>query len=108
MVNLGERLSVLRNEGGRRGGWLSVRLRRASAGRGEGARLRLHSASGTQWREVASGRSYLSQSDPRVLFGLGPDDRADSLEVWWPGGAREVWRDLPGGRFIELAEGSGR
>ena len=100
VVNLGERLSVLRNEGRRRGGWLSVRLRRASAGRGEGARLRLHSASGTQWREVASGRSYLSQSDPRVLFGLGPDDRADSMEVWWPGGAREAWHDLPGGRFI--------
>ena len=105
VVNLGDTLSVLRNEGGRRGGWLSVRLRRATTGSGEGARLRLHSASGTQWREVSSGRSYLSQSDPRVLFGLGPHDRADSLEVWWPGGAREVYRDLPAGRFLELAEG---
>ena len=105
VVNLGDTLSVLRNEGGNRGGWLSVRLRRATTGSGEGTRLRLHSASGTQWREVGSGRSYLSQSDPRVLFGLGPHDRADSLEVWWPGGAREVYRDLPAGRFLDLAEG---
>ena len=108
MINLGDRVSVLRNEGGNGNGWLSVRLRRASSGSGEGARLRLHSPSGTQWREVGSGRSYLSQSDPRVLFGLGPDSRVDSLEVWWPGGAREVYRDLPAGRFLDLVEDGAR
>ena len=105
VVNLGDRVSVLRNEGGSRNHWLSVRLRRAATGSGEGTRLRLRSASGTQWREVSSGRSYLSQSDPRVLFGLGPDDRVDSLEVWWPGGVREVYRDLAAGRVIDLTEG---
>ena len=108
VINLGDRVSVLRNEGGNGNGWLSVRLRRASSGSGEGARLRLHSPSGTQSREVSSGRSYLSQSDPRVLFGLGPDSRVDSLEIWWPGGAREVYRDLEAGRFLDLVEGGAR
>jgi hypothetical protein len=37
--------------------------------------------------EVASGRSYISQSDLRVHFGLGTADRVEKLEIRWAGGS---------------------
>jgi hypothetical protein len=34
-------------------------------------------------------RSYLSQSELPVTIGLGNSDRAESVEIIWPGGAKQ-------------------
>ena len=46
--------------------------------------------------ERASGGSYLSESEPTLLFGLGETTRADSVKVRWPGrgGAPDTEEDL--------------
>ena len=46
--------------------------------------------------ERASGGSYLSESEPTLLFGLGELARADSVKVRWPGrgGAPDAEQDL--------------
>ena len=41
-------------------------------------------------RYARSGSSYLSQSDRRLLFGLGDASQADSIEIRWPDGAVET------------------
>ena len=71
-----------------------------------GARVRLEAGGATQWQEVRGGGSYLSQNDLRVHFGLGPATRIDRLEVRWPNGSIEAWRDLPVDRIHKLVEGS--
>ena len=40
-----------------------------------------------QRRQVIPTRSYLSQVELPVTFGLGASQRVDSLRVQWPGGA---------------------
>ena len=50
-----------------------------------------------QVEEVRGGGSYISQNDLRVHFGLGAAARVDRLEVRWPNGLEEDWRELSGG-----------
>jgi hypothetical protein len=55
------------------GAWVDVEV--------DGARLR---------RMVTPTRSYLSQSELPVTFGLGNAERVDSIEVTWPDGTRQA------------------
>jgi hypothetical protein len=74
---------------------------------GIGARVRVHTASGWQWQIVKTGSSYCSQSELPLTFGLGPVSSADSVEVYWPGGAKEVFSNVAADQFITLKEGQG-
>src|SRR6266403_1030299 len=54
-----------------------------------GARVAVHTAGTTQFDEVRSGGSYLSQNDLRLHFGLGVAAKIDVIEVRWPTGKIE-------------------
>ena len=56
----------------------------------------------------AGGTSYLSASDPRLLFGLGTATAVDEVEVRWPGGRRERFGAFPARRYVTLKEGDGK
>jgi len=58
-----------------------------------------------QIREIVGGGSYLSQSDLRAHFGLGGSTRVDAVEVSWPSGLKQQFRDLQADRFYVLEEG---
>src|SRR5215469_12833041 len=62
----------------------------------------------TQTREVEGGGSFMSQSDPRAHFGLGSVNRAESVEIRWPSGLRQVLRNVAGDAFYRIAEGKYR
>jgi len=59
----------------------------------------------SQIREIAGGGSYLSQSDLRANFGLGQRTKADTVEVWWPSGAHQTFRDVDADHFYVIEEG---
>ncbi len=63
------------------------------------------SGSMRQMDEVRSGGSYLSQSDVRLHFGLGGAAKIDSVEVHWPDGAVQTFKDVAADRFYRLKEG---
>jgi len=108
VTNNGQTADLLRNDGGNSQNSLLVRLIGVKSNRDAiGARLRLTSAGHTQVREVKSGSSYLSQSDPRVHFGLGRAARAERLEVRWPSGRLEILKDLPANHIVSIREGDG-
>lgn len=50
-----------------------------------------------------SGSSYLSSGDPRLLFGLRQATQAQ-VEVTWPSGAAQVFRDIPADRTVFITE----
>jgi hypothetical protein len=70
-----------------------------------GARIKLRAGGVSQIREIAGGGSYISQSDPRANFGLGLSTSADEVEVRWPSGLRQVFRNVAGDRFYLIVEG---
>jgi tetratricopeptide (TPR) repeat protein len=88
------------------GHWLAVRLRGRRSGRSPvGARVACRAGGRSRVRRLTSGTSYLSSSDPRLSFGLGPASMVESLEVRWPSGAVQSWSDLPADRILDLREG---
>jgi len=74
---------------------------------GIGATVRVTSGGETGSRMVKSGSSYLSQCELPVTFGLGKRESADRVEVHWPSGRVEEFRNLRGGRMWECVEGKG-
>ena len=70
-----------------------------------GKRLIAETASGRRLvRFVRAGRSYLSSSDPRVLFGLGAEKSIKKLTIYWPSGNVQVVNDVPVGRYVKVEE----
>jgi hypothetical protein len=69
--------------------------------------LTLKTASRTQIDEVRSGSSYISNNDMRVHFGLGATPEIEYLEVHWPSGLVERFRNLPLDTIVMVKEGTG-
>jgi hypothetical protein len=58
-----------------------------------------------QIEEVRSGGSYYSQNDLRIHFGLDRATKADVVEVTWPSGHVDRWRDLAANALYVVEEG---
>jgi hypothetical protein len=104
IANLGSPAVILRNEGAPSHHSLSLRLVGTTSNRdGIGARVTVTAGGHTQsaWRHGASG--YLSQSDPRMLFGVGPSTSAD-IEVVWPSGRRQSLQGVQAGATVTIRE----
>lgn len=68
--------------------WLRVKLRGTQANRDAiGAMVELTADGVTQRRCVMPTRSYLSQVELPITFGLGGTDKIDALRVTWPDGS---------------------
>ena len=106
VTRIGERVALLRNTSAGTGHWLGIRLRGRQANRdGLGAMIRVKgAASGEQWNRVTTAVGYGSGSDRVAHFGLGGDGRVVEVEVTWPGGGRQVVRDVGVDRVVEIRE----
>jgi Tfp pilus assembly protein PilF len=81
---------ILRNDQGTGNHWLGVRLAgRAGSPLAMGAEVVLTAGGVAQRLSVDPTRSYLSQGDLTLTFGLGVHERVDGLSVTWPDGTRE-------------------
>jgi enediyne biosynthesis protein E4 len=94
--------------------WIKVRTIGVKSNRsGIGARLicTTHSTGETkphqQIDEVRSGGSYISQNDLRVHFGLGRAEKVDVLEIRWPSGQADTFKDVKANQLIYVKEGAG-
>jgi hypothetical protein len=74
---------------------------------GIGTEVKVVAGTLTQWDTVRSGGSYLSSSDLRLHFGLGPATKVDRMELRWPSGGFEVLFNLPVDHLLVVKEGGG-
>jgi hypothetical protein len=99
---------LLRSQGGAPNHWISLELEGSASNHlALNARVRATAGDLVQTSEVRSGGSYLSQSDLRIHFGLGSEDQADKVEIFWPSGRTDVLRNLAADRFYRVKEGQG-
>jgi hypothetical protein len=99
---------VLRNHGIPGRHWVSFELTGTKSNRmALNARVSIVAGGMTQTDEVHSGGSYLSQSDPRIHFGLSNATKIDKVEVKWPSGLKETLTNLAVDQHYSVIEGSG-
>jgi enediyne biosynthesis protein E4 len=72
---------------------------------GIGAVVRLHTAGGESEQRVHSGSSYCSQSELPLTFGMGQEDRADSVEIVWPSSHQDTLKSLKANYTYTIEEG---
>ena len=105
VANLKDMPTVLRNDGGNSGNWLSVKLVGTHCTRDAiGARVTVTAGELTQIREVKSGSGYLSQNDMRLHFGIGDVKRVNSVTVRWVCGHVETFKDVRANQVFVIEE----
>ena len=98
-------LYVLHNETVSQNHWLLLKLVGHKSNRdGIGAEIKVVTAAGPQYQTVTTAGSYLSSSDKRVHFGLGGATSAQSIEIRWPSGLRQILKDVPGDQILQVDE----
>jgi hypothetical protein len=106
VANNGDPPLLLHNSGGNGSHFINFKLIGTKSNRDAmGARIRVVAREISQIREIAGGGSYLSQSDLRANFGLGKTNRVESVEVTWPSGQRQLFRNVEADKFYLIEEG---
>ncbi|MBM3242466.1 CRTAC1 family protein [Candidatus Poribacteria bacterium] len=105
VVNSNQPAILLRNDGGNQNNWLQIQLVGTKSNRdGIGARIKIVSGGLTQIREIQSGSSYASESDRRIIVGLGKKNQAELIEIRWPSGIIQTLKDVKANQFLKITE----
>ncbi len=110
VMNMNEPPLLLRNDAPRNvNNWLTLKLAGTTSNRTAiGAKVILRAGGRVQAQEVTSQTSYYSHNDLRLHFGLGKAAQADQIEIRWPNGNSETWKNQAANRFVILKEGSAK
>ncbi|MGA2039485.1 MAG: CRTAC1 family protein [Bryobacteraceae bacterium] len=74
-----------------------------------GAKVKLTTASGrVLYNHVAISVGFMSSSDKRVHFGLGPETRISSLEIRWPSGIVQILKNITADQILKIDEPQGK
>ena len=102
----GQAPRLLRND--QKNGHHWVRLHLIGGGKSNrdaiGAVIEVRSGNVTQRRQVMPTRSYLSQVELPVTFGLGNAEQIDSVKIRWPDGSTQELRDLAIDRLHQIRQ----
>ena len=105
----GEAHFLFRNNVGQDSGFLRVELQGTRSGRDAfGSVVRVKTSAGTLTKVKSAGSGFVSQSDPRLLFGLGTDPHAEWVEVTWPDGAVQRINRVAAGQSLRIVQGRDR
>jgi hypothetical protein len=86
---------LLRNDQNLGHHWLRLKLVGTKGNRDAiGTWVKIRVGNQTMSRQVMPARSYLSQSELPLTFGLGTASRVDEVSIAWPGGALQKVSDL--------------
>jgi len=97
---------LLHNRGGAGNHFVNFKLIGTKSNRdATGARIWVRANGTSQIREIMAGGSYLSHSDLRAHFGIGPATLAETVEVSWPSGLRQAFRSVKVDQFYVIQEG---
>ena len=106
-MNVNEPPSLLRNDAPPQNHWLKIKLLGTKSNRSAiGARVLLRYGKKIQAQALLSQSSYISSNDPRLHFGLGDETAAD-IEVRWPNGLEESFKNVAADRLVVIQEGAG-
>lgn len=96
---------LYRNDLKSKNNWLQVELEGTSSNRDAfGAKIIIYTENDSWIHEVNGGSSYRSQHSSIAHFGLGNSAKVDSLEIIWPGGQKQVERNITARQRIKIVQ----
>ncbi len=85
--------------------WLILKLTGHRSNRDAiGAEVKVVTARGMQMATVTTAGSYLSSSDKRVHFGLGPETTVQKVEIRWPSGILQTLSGVKADQILAVDE----
>jgi tetratricopeptide (TPR) repeat protein len=97
---------LFRNDTPRQTHYLRVQLQGTTSNRsGLGAEVRVYAGEQVRRQMLRSGRSYYSQHEFPLTFGLGQERHATRVEITWPSGMVDVYHQVPGDTTLHAVEG---
>lgn len=97
--------ALLTNRTPNTGHYLAVRLHgRVSSRDAIGTILKLTAGGRTWTRQMIGGNGYFATNERKIIFGLGPAERVERLEIQWPSGRRQTLSDLRADQELTLIE----
>lgn len=107
IFNNSGRTRLLLNNLGNSRPWLGIRLVDPASKRdAQGARIEVLRDNGHPiWRHARVDGSYCTANDPRLLVGLGDNNKVKSVRIYWPDGTTESWLQPPTGQYTTLYKG---
>jgi hypothetical protein len=106
VTSLNEKPRILMNSADTGNHWLVLSLTGRRSNRDAiGATVKVTTESGrTLNNHVAISVGFMSSSDKRLHFGLGPDRNVSSIEIRWPSGIRQTIGKTPADQFLGIEE----
>jgi hypothetical protein len=105
LTSTGGPARLLRNDQTLEHHWVRLKLVGTKSNRDAiGALVELHSGKTVQRRQVMPTRSYLSQSELPVTFGLGNVSTIDKVVIRWPDGSSQERTDVPIDRLTVIEQ----
>jgi hypothetical protein len=105
IVNMNDRPTLLRNDGPRQNA-IAIALAGSKSNRSAiGARCTIEAGGRRQIAEVVGGGSYYSQNSFTLYFGVAKAAKVDRIEIRWPNGETQAWRDIAVNRTVRIQEG---
>src|SRR2546430_16507654 len=96
---------VLHNRTSGSNHWLTLHLVGHKSNRDAiGAEVSLVTGQGRQFATVTTAGSYLSSSDERVHFGLGPEAVVQEIHIRWPSGKVQTLKNVKSDQFLRVDE----
>jgi hypothetical protein len=96
---------ILHNDTPRSNHWLTLKLVGHKSNRDAiGAEVKMATLFGSQFATVTTSSSYLSSSDKRVHFGMGPEAIAQTIEIRWPSGILQSLKNVKADQILQVDE----
>lgn len=94
-----------RNLQGSRNQWVQVELEGVKSNRfGVGAQVTVKAGGLLMHREMKGSVGFGATEPYRLHFGLGQEKRIAEMEVRWPSGVKQIFKDLEAGRIYKVKE----
>lgn len=101
--NIDDPASIFENMGAKDRGYLAINFKGNSKNTfGIGTKVTLVSGGEKQFQELNLTRGFQSSVAPKLHFGLGKNQKIDSLIITWPDRKKQVLTNLPGNQLLTV------
>lgn len=98
-------IALLTNQTEQTGHFLTIRLRGVDSARDAiGTVVQLHAGGQTWTQQLTAGDGYMSSNQRLLVFGLGSIDSIDRIDVIWPSGHEQTFRELAANNDLLFVE----